>query len=77
MNGSGDITLNINNQNIYLFDVVDYVEMDSQDEEYHKNFLPIENGMAGEFPLFEVGSNTISWTGDVTSLEIDGRWRFI
>ena len=77
MNGSGDITLTINNDNIYLYDVVGYVEIDSQDEEYHKDFLPIENGMAGEFPMFEVGDNTISWTGSVTSLEIDGRWRFI
>ena len=77
VNGSGDITLTINNDNIYLYNVVGYVEIDSQDEEYHKDFLPIENGMAGEFPMFEVGDNTISWTGSVTSLEIDGRWRFI
>ena len=77
MNGSGDITLTINSQNIYLYDVVGYVEIDTQDMEYHKDLLPLENGMAGDFPFFELGNNTISWIGTVTSIEIDGRWRFI
>lgn len=75
--GTGDITLTMNTKNIYLYGVVDYAEIDSRDLEYHKDLLPIENGMGGDFPIFEVGENDLSWTGTVTKIEIDGRWRYI
>lgn len=77
VNGTGDITLTINGKNIYLYDVDGYAVIDKQDMEYHKDYLHIENGMAGDFPVFALGDNTIAWSGAVTSLEVDGRWRFI
>lgn len=75
--GTGDITLTINTKNVYLYGVDGYAEIDSQDMEYHKDLLPIENGMGGDFPIFEVGENDITWTGTVTKIEMDGRWRYI
>ncbi|QDY17535.1 phage tail protein [Clostridium botulinum] len=31
--------------------------------------------MYGEFPIFQVGENKISWTGNVSKIEITPRWR--
>jgi phage-related protein len=33
--------------------------------------------MAGEFPLINPGANTVSWTGNVTSIVITPNWRWL
>ncbi|MBH0338677.1 hypothetical protein BM86_25170, partial [Bacillus thuringiensis] len=33
--------------------------------------------MIGEFPLFKVGENTLTWTGAVTKLIIEPRWCYV
>lgn len=34
-----------------------------------------EKSFKGDFPLFEKGENTISWTGNVSKIEVTPRWR--
>lgn len=31
--------------------------------------------MAGDYPVFYIGENMISWTGAVSKIEITPRWR--
>ncbi|MED1539339.1 phage tail protein, partial [Bacillus pseudomycoides] len=31
----------------------------------------------GSFPVFQVGENTIAWSGNVIKILIEPRWRYI
>lgn len=75
--GTGDITLTINSRSFIVKGLVDYVEIDSELKEAHRDTLPRNNTMIGEFPIFTPGNNEISWVGNVTKLEIEPRWRYI
>lgn len=75
INGSGNITLTINSQLITLTDIVDYIEIDSALMVAYKDTLNEGRKMSGEFPVLDVGLNNISWTGNVTSVEIKTRVR--
>ncbi len=75
INGSGNITLMINNQVCTFSDVTDYIEIDSSLMIAYKDTLNQGSKMEGDFPVFDVGMNNISWSGNVTSLEVMGRWR--
>ena len=33
--------------------------------------------MTGEFPIFNVGENNVSWNGEVTSITIDPKSRWL
>ena len=76
--GNGDITININNQNLILKGVEDEIEVDSDIMNCYKTVDSIitnqNNKMYSEFPVIEEGRNNISWTGNVTRLEIIPRW---
>ncbi|NFD31041.1 phage tail protein [Clostridium botulinum] len=73
--GSGTITLNINDEVIKLKNINNYIELDSEIMECYKNNEALNNHMYGEFPIFQVGENKISWTGNVSKIEITPRWR--
>ncbi|BDR75277.1 phage tail domain-containing protein [Clostridium tetani] len=73
--GSGYISLNINDEVIKLKNIEDYVELDSEIMECYKGTVNCNNKMTGEFPIFQVGENKISWTGNVSKIEITPRWR--
>ncbi|NFC29176.1 phage tail protein [Clostridium botulinum] len=73
--GSGTITLNINDKVIKFTNVENYIEIDSELMECYKNNTPLNNHMYGEFPIFQVGENKISWTGNISKIEITPRWR--
>lgn len=75
--GTGTIDLIVNGNLIHLTNVVSYVTIDSVMEDAYKDTDPKNNDMAGGFPLLVVGSNTISWTGAVTKVEITPNWRFL
>lgn len=69
--GSGNIQLTINNETIQINNVNEYVELDS------KLFLCLNKDktsksrdMIGHFPLLTKGINNISWTGNVSKVEI-------
>lgn len=78
--GSGDVTLKINGIDVVLKNIVEFIELDSEIEECFKlknNVLTNENSKmySLDFPFFKPGSNTVSWTGNVTKVEIEPRWR--
>lgn len=76
--GNGDIILYINNIALYLYDVDEYVEIDSDMMNCFKGTINLNNKMQSDgFPVFDVGKNIISWTGNVEKVEIKPRWRTI
>ena len=75
VNGNGNITLDINGNKIELKNVEGFIEIDSEAKETYKNNELQNDKKVGEYPTFLVGENTISWTGNVTSIEVDPRWR--
>lgn len=68
--GSGDIDLNINGKIQKLFEVNEYVELNSKLEVAHKDLQNKNMDVAGEYLSLKKGQNTISWTGTVTKVEI-------
>ncbi len=76
--GSGNITLTINGANYTLTGVDGYITVDSEMMEVYKGAINANNKYAAmDFPRFEVGRNTISWTGNVTKVEIEPKWRWL
>ncbi|RXI57409.1 distal tail protein Dit [Clostridium tetani] len=72
---TGDIILNINDEVIKLENIIDYIELDSEIMECYKEHQNCNNKIIGEFPILKVGENKISWTGNVSKIEITPRWR--
>jgi predicted phage tail component-like protein len=76
--GNGDITININNQKLILKNVENEIEVDSEIMNCYKSISGVvtnqNNKMYSEFPIIEEGLNNISWTGNVTRVEIIPRW---
>ncbi|MCR1933520.1 phage tail family protein [Clostridium tepidum] len=73
--GNGDATLKINNEIIKFTNISDYIELDSEMMECYKSNVPLNHLMIGNFPIFQVGENNISWTGNISKIEIIPRWR--
>ncbi|MGN1231094.1 MAG: hypothetical protein ACI4TP_04265 [Anaerotignum sp.] len=76
--GSGDITLSINGVDFPLYGVNGYITIDSEMMEVFKGNVSQNSKYGGAaFPRFEVGENTIGWTGNVTKMEIQPKWRWL
>lgn len=76
--GSGDITIYINNRTLVLKNVENEIEIDSEIMNCYKKIHDVavntNDKMYSPFPIISTGENTISWTGNVTKIEIEGRW---
>ena len=75
--GAGNITLYVNNQNIYLKEIADSITIDSEMQNAYNGAASMNNKMQGEFPILSLGENHITWLGNVTRLEIQPNWRWI
>ncbi len=76
--GSGDITLTINGTDFPLYGVNESITIDSEMMEVFKGNANQNSKYGGvEFPRFEVGQNEISWTGNVSKIKIQPRWRWL
>lgn len=76
--GSGNITLNLNGTAFPLYGVDGSISIDSEMMEVFKNKENQNSKYGGaDFPRFEVGENTISWSGNVTKVVIEPRWRWL
>lgn len=76
--GSGDIILSINGVDFPLYGVNGSITIDSEMMEVFKGNANQNSKYGGEtFPRFEVGENVISWTGNVTKIEIQPKWRWL
>lgn len=76
--GTGTVVLTVNGVGITLKNLTDEIIMDSDLGEAYKGLTTnMNNNMVGSFPLLKKGNNTISWSGNVTKIEIDERWRYL
>ena len=76
--GTGNITLTINGTSYGLIGVDSYITINSEMMEVYKGTTNANNKYsATDFPRFEVGENSISWTGSVTKIEIEPKWRWL
>ncbi|MGL5751919.1 MAG: distal tail protein Dit, partial [Paraclostridium sp.] len=72
--GTGDVTININEQQLILKSIEEYIEVDSEIYNCFKDNINLNNKMYSDFPLFYPGTNNISWSGDISKIEIIPRW---
>lgn len=78
--GSGDITLTINGYDVFTINIDDddeYVVVDSMQLEAYKGLELKNRKMSGDFPILNVGVNTISWTGNLTKIIIEPKSRWL
>lgn len=73
--GTGDITLNVNDQVIELTNVTDELTIDGINENATVNGVDANDQMAGPFPVLKPGQNDITVTG-ASRIEVDKRWAF-
>ena len=78
--GTGNITLNVGGIPFVMKGVVKHIVLDSQlGIAYNESsaILLNENSkvFTRKYPVLNPGSNAISWTGTVTKVEIEPRWR--
>lgn len=75
VNGTGDGTLTVGNKTITLTDIDEYIVIDSMLMDCYKGTLNQNAKVAlAEFPMFKPGVNNLAYTGDITGLEVLGRW---
>lgn len=76
--GSGNVTLAINNRNLVIKNLEEFIEIDSEMMNCYKTIDGVikneNNKMYSPFPFFEPGVNNISWTGNITKIEVLCRW---
>ena len=73
--GTGSGTVTIGNQIITLTGISEYIDIDSVLMDCYKGTLNCNNLVRlSEFPKLKPGPTGISFTGDITSVEITGRW---
>ena len=80
LEGSGTIEIAVNGINIFKYTFPNgenKVIVDSLKEEAYLEGVYKNRNMLGEFPKLEVGSNTISWTGTLTKIEIEPKSRWL
>ena len=80
LTGSGTVELSINNREVFEYKFPENeteVTIDSLEEEAYLNGVYKNRNMTGEFPVFQLGENTISWTGSLTRIRIQPKSRWL
>ena len=75
--GTGDITLMVGTDIVELEGVSGSITLDSELREAYSGTTGLNSAMSGEFPILKSGQNAISWTGDVTKVEVKPNWRYL
>lgn len=76
--GTGTVVLSVNGTGITLTGLTSSIVLDSELQEAYAGLTTnMNSSMNGNFPVLKIGSNTITWTGAVTKVEIDPKWRWI
>lgn len=73
--GSGAATVTINSKSFNLSSIDGYVTIDSELNQVYRDNVNKGKTMTGEFPVFFVGQNNVSWTGNITKIESTYNWR--
>ena len=75
--GTGDITLMVGTTIVELEGITGSITLDSELQEAYSGTTGMNSAMSGEFPLLKPGMNAISWSGEVSKVEIQPRWRYL
>ena len=75
--GTGSRTLTINGKPMILNILSGSLTLDSELKTCYFGNVAQNQNMQGDFPIFEVGSNTITLGSGITKIEIEPRWRHI
>ena len=80
LEGTGTIEISLNGFNLFKYvfpeNETKVVIVSLEEEAYLDNVLKNRN-MLGTFPIFEVGENTISWSGNLTQISIEPKSRWL
>src|SRR3712207_4759907 len=68
--GSGDIKLKINDDEVTMKKVEEYVTIDSVLKDCYKDDELKNGDMIGEFPVLKIGENVVSFSGNVSKVEV-------
>ena len=78
MNKTGNVMVGINGQTIYLSQVDEYIEIDSEMQNVYKDLTPQNNLLKSTgFPTLSPGNNKINYIANVAKVEIIPKWRTI
>lgn len=78
--GTGTIELSVNNSLVFRYtfpEEENEVVIDSEKQDAYLGTILKNRNMTGEFPILKSGSNTISWSGNITSIVVEPKSRWI
>ena len=75
--GSGSITLMVALTIVELEGIAGNITLNSALQEAYSGTTSMNSAMSGEFPILYPGANAISWTGTVSKVVIEPRWRYL
>jgi len=75
--GTGLQTLTINGKNVVLDILSGNLTLDSSLKDCYFNNVAMNNRMTGDFPILNVGLNTVAFGSGITKVEIEPMWRYI
>lgn len=75
--GTGDITLTVNGAEFAVkgLETNQTIIIDSSRHITYSGDTLLIGKTEGKYPLLDVGSNTVSWTGSISSIKYRGNWR--
>lgn len=75
--GTGDITLTVNGAEFTVkgLETNQTIIIDSSRHITYSGNTLLIGKTEGKYPLLDVGSNTVSWTGSISSIKYKGNWR--
>lgn len=75
--GTGDITLTVNGSEFTVngLETNQTIIIDSARHITYSGDTLLTGKTEGKYPLLDVGSNTVSWTGSISSVKYRGNWR--
>lgn len=66
--------LTVNGNSITFSSIDDFVMLDCELQDAYKETTNKNSTVSGTFPVLKPGSNTISWTGNISSVTMKPRW---
>ena len=72
--GSGEITLMVG-MTITELEITDKITLDTPLMEAYVGATSMNSFMSGDFPVLPPGKNAVSWSGNVSKVEIQPNWR--
>lgn len=66
--------LTVNGNSITFSSIDDFVMLDCELQDAYKENINKNSTISGTFPVLKPGSNTISWTGGISSVVMKPRW---